>query len=66
LRITQPFSQLSKADVLRQSHGAPLEFALSCIRPRGLQHCGACNKCAERKAAFRAAEVPDPTDYVTA
>jgi 7-cyano-7-deazaguanine synthase len=27
-------------------------------------HCGECNKCAERRAAFRAAELPDPTRYL--
>ena len=33
--------------------GLPLELTFSCISPlRGL-HCGHCNKCAERQAAFR-------------
>lgn len=64
-RITQPFAQLSKADVLRQAGDAPLHFALSCLRPLAGQHCGTCNKCAERKAAFDAAEVTDATVYAT-
>ena len=30
---------------------------------RGYRHCGRCNKCAERRRAFRLAGVADPTDY---
>jgi 7-cyano-7-deazaguanine synthase len=44
----------------------PLALTFSCISPRGGLHCGACNKCAERQAAFRAAEMADETRYVKA
>src|SRR5262249_10607349 len=29
------------------------------------RHCGRCNKCAERRRAFVAAGIADPTDYAT-
>jgi 7-cyano-7-deazaguanine synthase len=64
VRVLRPYSPLHKVDVMRRGAGMPLEHTFSCIRPtvRGL-HCGACNKCAERKQAFRAAKMPDPTAY---
>lgn len=63
LTITQPFADKSKADVVKLTLGAPVQLALSCIQPRGLRHCGACNKCEERQQAYRATGVPDPTEY---
>jgi len=64
VRVLRPYSELHKLDVMRRGAGMPLEHTFSCIRPtaRGL-HCGACNKCAERRQAFRAAELTDPTAY---
>jgi 7-cyano-7-deazaguanine synthase len=63
VRVLRPYATLHKVDVLGRGRGLPLEHTFSCIRPvRGL-HCGACNKCAERRAGFRAAGVPDPTRY---
>lgn len=64
VRVLRPYSPLHKVDVMRRGAGMPLEHTFSCIRPTaaGL-HCGACNKCAERQQAFRAAEMPDPTAY---
>ncbi|MDA7977348.1 MAG: 7-cyano-7-deazaguanine synthase [Pirellulales bacterium] len=63
LRITQPFVYLSKAEVLHKAQDAPLELALSCIQPVSGLHCGVCNKCHERQAAFLAAKIADPTQY---
>jgi 7-cyano-7-deazaguanine synthase len=54
---------LSKRDVLLRGRGLPLEATLSCLRPVSGRHCGACNKCAERRKAFALAELPDPTQY---
>jgi 7-cyano-7-deazaguanine synthase len=34
------------------------------MNPREGRHCGACNKCHERRQAFINAGVPDLTDYV--
>lgn len=66
LQIVAPYRQLTKIDVLRRGAGFPLEETLSCIRPVGKVHCGACNKCAERQRAFQEAVLPDPTRYATA
>jgi 7-cyano-7-deazaguanine synthase len=61
--------------------GVPFELTLSCMNPleRGSSdpsgsagasaapflHCGACSKCRERRDAFEAAGVADPTPYAT-
>lgn len=63
LKIVTPFAGMSKADVVRRGAGMPLELTLSCARPQGLVHCGACTKCAERVQGFIEAGVPDPTPY---
>ena len=43
--------------------GDPLELTFSCIAPVGDLHCGRCNKCFERRAAFRLIDMVDPTRY---
>ncbi len=64
VRLQQPYLGLHKAEVLRRGHHLPLQWTFSCIFPRSDgRHCGACNKCAERQAAFRDAGLTDPTDY---
>jgi 7-cyano-7-deazaguanine synthase len=63
IRLERPFAQLSKRDVLELGRGLPLELTFSCIVPAGEWHCGACNKCGERRAAFAAAAMQDPTPY---
>jgi len=63
LEILRPFSGLKKADVIQLGHAAPLELTFSCIDPVDGLHCGACNKCAERKGAFAAVGLPDHTRY---
>jgi 7-cyano-7-deazaguanine synthase len=60
IRLRAPFAALKKSDVIRRGarvggRAMPLELTFSCIRPRGLRPCGACNKCAERRKAFLAA-----------
>lgn len=61
--LARPFSNLHKPDVMRLGRGLPLELTFSCISPRAGLHCGACNKCHERKVAFRDADMPDKTAY---
>jgi len=63
LRIVAPFRSKSKADVIRESREFPLDLSFSCLAPQGRRHCGRCNKCAERRKAFRQAGVPDRTPY---
>jgi 7-cyano-7-deazaguanine synthase len=69
LRIVRPFGQMRKREVMQLGSELPLELTFSCIDPvraapdePGL-HCGHCNKCAERKAAFKDAEMEDRTRY---
>lgn len=64
--IDAPFSRMHKAEVIRLgvSLGVPLEHTLSCMAPVDDRHCGACNKCRERREAFAEAGVPDRTEYV--
>jgi 7-cyano-7-deazaguanine synthase len=62
-RVETPFAKLTKADVIRLGRHLPLELSFSCIRPAGLNHCGACNKCAERRRSFQEAGVEDKTPY---
>ncbi len=63
IRISSPYRSLSKAQVIRRGRGLPLHLSFSCIAPKGLRHCGRCNKCAERRRAFKAAGVRDKTLY---
>jgi 7-cyano-7-deazaguanine synthase len=65
LRVDAPFRELRKSDVIRLGRdlGVPLEASLSCMRPAGGVHCGACSKCRERRDAFRDAGVEDLTPY---
>jgi 7-cyano-7-deazaguanine synthase len=63
LRIETPFRDLHKADVIRAARDVPWGETFSCIRPVGTRHCGACNKCAERRRAFAEAGIADPTRY---
>jgi 7-cyano-7-deazaguanine synthase len=63
VQVLFPFLGLSKVEVLRRGAGLPLGWTFSCIRPADGRHCGACNKCQERRVAFRAAGLSDPTEY---
>ena len=69
IEIATPFLSLEKADVIARGHelGVPFELTLSCMNPvitAGLPlHCGLCSKCRERRDAFAAAGVSDPSAY---
>lgn len=63
IRIVRPFGELEKQQVMEMGRDLPLDLTFSCIAPRGELHCGQCNKCAERRAAFRLIGVTDPTSY---
>jgi 7-cyano-7-deazaguanine synthase len=63
VEVRRPYAALSKTEVVRRGRNLPLEYTLSCMRPVDGRHCGACNKCAERRRAFAAAGLADPTEY---
>lgn len=70
IEIVTPFLEWQKEDVIRRGVelGVPLEFTLSCMSPvtnanELPRHCGLCSKCRERRDAFAAAGVADPTPY---
>jgi 7-cyano-7-deazaguanine synthase len=63
VRIVQPYRGLHKEEVLRRGRHLPLQWTFSCMRPCEDQHCGMCNKCAERRSAFARAGYTDPTAY---
>ncbi|MHC4403246.1 MAG: 7-cyano-7-deazaguanine synthase [Planctomycetota bacterium] len=63
VRIIRPFERFDKRRVMELGRDLPLEKTFSCIAPRGGRHCGQCNKCAERRAAFRLISMKDPTRY---
>lgn len=63
VRLLRPFGTMKKRQVMELGRKLPLELTFSCIAPVGDGHCGTCNKCAERKLAFRDAEIPDNTCY---
>jgi 7-cyano-7-deazaguanine synthase len=66
VRIVRPFEMLSKRCVMLLGRDTPLELTFSCIAPVHGLHCGRCNKCAERAAAFAHLENGDPTPYAVA
>jgi len=63
IRLARPLAGMDKTQVMRLGRGLPLELTFSCLSPVDGLHCGACNKCAERRRAFRTAEMDDPTRY---
>lgn len=63
INVIAPFSQWTKAEVLVRGRKFPLELTFSCLNPHGREHCGACNKCAERMLGFQEAGFADPTSY---
>ena len=64
IEIERPFAGLKKKDVILLGKGLPVQHSLSCLRPVRDIHCGQCNKCAERRQAFAAAKIKDPTKYL--
>ncbi len=65
IEISAPFAHLHKEDVVKigAGLGVPFDLTLSCMNPSGTTHCGLCSKCRERRDAFRAAGIVDPTTY---
>ena len=63
ITVEAPYRGLHKSDIIRQFSELPLELTLTCMAPTGGKHCGRCNKCGERRDAFRASGVADRTVY---
>jgi 7-cyano-7-deazaguanine synthase len=66
LQIIRPFGEMTKSEVMGLGRDLPLDLTFSCIKPLHGMHCGCCNKCAERQAAFRSIALEDPTKYSSA
>lgn len=64
VRVLVPFAGMTKSSIIRKSARWPVHISLSCINPKGNAHCGKCNKCAERRRAFKRAGISDETLYV--
>jgi 7-cyano-7-deazaguanine synthase len=64
--IETPLASMHKQEVIRlgAALGVSFELTLSCMNPSGGRHCGLCSKCRERRDAFAAAGVEDPTTYL--
>lgn len=52
IRIKAPFRDRTKKSILQSSRGLPLRLAFSCLNPKGVHPCHACNKCAERDSVL--------------
>ena len=64
LQVLRPFIRMSKGEIVALGAQLGVDFAhtYSCYCG-GEQHCGRCGTCRERRAAFLAGNVPDPTIY---
>jgi len=63
VELIAPYRGRHKHELIAAHRDLPLGLSLTCIAPRGGRHCGACNKCHERRVAFARAGVSDPTAY---
>jgi 7-cyano-7-deazaguanine synthase len=67
IEVIAPYRHRHKSEIIAAFPDLPLELTLTCMAPLadagGPVHCGACNKCEERRSAFREAGVPDRTEY---
>ncbi len=63
VRLSAPFAQLTKGQVMELGRHLPVDLTFCCISPVDGLHCGRCNKCRERMEAFRTAGLEDRTCY---
>jgi 7-cyano-7-deazaguanine synthase len=65
ITIEAPFNSIPKSEIVKlgMELGVPYALTWSCYLNR-LRHCGVCESCANRRKAFRDANVVDPTEYV--
>ena len=64
VELLRPFIALTKAQIAARGHELGVDFAQtwSCYKG-GAIHCGTCGTCVERREAFIAAGLTDPTVY---
>lgn len=64
LAVVAPFIEMPKHEVIRlgQALGVPWQETWSCFRG-GVEQCGVCATCYDRRTSFEKAEVHDPTVY---
>lgn len=64
VQLLRPFIALTKAQIAAEGARLGVDFARtwSCYKGGDL-HCGTCGTCVERREAFAAAGLPDPTVY---
>lgn len=62
--ILAPYTDMTKTDIARRGADLGVDYSqtYSCYKG-GETHCGKCGTCVERKEAFRAAGIADPTSY---
>jgi 7-cyano-7-deazaguanine synthase len=63
VQILTPFRRQTKIALIKKHKKSPLQLTFSCINSKGIYHCGKCNKCAERRRAFKVAGIEDRTTY---
>ena len=61
VELTTPLAESTKPQVLERGRAAGVDFALtfSCMRGADGQHCGTCEQCRARRAAFAAAGIAE-------
>lgn len=66
VEIHAPLGNLMKREIVEfgTEHNAPLELSWSCYKS-GEHHCGECAPCFMRKTAYKRANLPDPTIYLS-
>lgn len=64
VKLAAPYTNLTKADLVRRGARLGVDYGrtYSCYKG-GEHHCGTCGTCTERREAFLAAGIPDPTVY---
>ena len=62
--VFAPYTNLTKTDIARLGAALGIDYAhtYSCYKG-GEHHCGRCGTCTERREAFAAAGISDPTVY---
>lgn len=64
LRLYAPFAERTKAEIVEIGARLKVPFGETWSCYEGLErHCGKCGTCIERREAFAAAQISDPTEY---